>query len=268
MKKLTALIVTAVIALTSLSAIAGPYTLSITPSDFGRVSVSPVKDYYDAGDIITFTAIPNKGYSFVQFTYNEGVYLDNPLVVSPTRDMELSVEFVYSGYTINVSSTEGGTVKVDPEKATYTKGEPVTITAIPDEGSTFEGYSGTITTEESTLLIYVDQDYDLTAHFSGIEYSLTVEQTIGGTLTIDPDKPTYLYNEEVSYEAVPLPGYSVDKIEGYLEERTEPSGQITIQGDYYLVPRFSAINYHVTVAPAECGTVALSPDKFFYNYGE
>ncbi|MBP5627804.1 hypothetical protein J6X96_06540, partial [bacterium] len=91
MKKLTALIVTAVIALTSLSAIAGPYTLTITPSDFGRVSVSPVKEYYEAGDIITFTAIPNKGYSFVQFTYNEGVYLDNPLVVSPTRDMELSV---------------------------------------------------------------------------------------------------------------------------------------------------------------------------------
>ncbi len=268
MKKLTALIVTAVIALTSLSAIAGPYTLSITPSENGRVSVSPVKDYYDAGDIITFTAIPNKGYSFVQFTYNEGVYLDNPLVVSPTRDMELSVEFVYSGYTINVSSTEGGTVKVDPEKATYTKGEPVTITAIPDEGSTFEGFSGTITTEESTLLIYVDQDYDLTAHFSGIEYSLTVEQTIGGTLTIDPDKPAYLYNEEVSYEAAPLPGYSFDKIEGYIEELTEPSGQIAIQGDYYLVPRFTPVNYHVTVVPPECGTVALSPDKFFYNYGE
>lgn len=50
------------------------------------------------------------------------------------------------------------------KKLTYTKGEPVTITAIPNEGSTFEGYSGTITTEESTLLIYVDQDYDLHRH--------------------------------------------------------------------------------------------------------
>ena len=268
MKKLTALILTAAIALTSLSALAGPYTLYIAPSENGRVSVSPVKEYYEAGDIITLTAIPDKDYSFASFTYNGIEYLDNPLVVSPTRDMELSVEFVYSGYTVKVTPTEGGTVTVDPLKAAYTRGEPVTITATPNEGATFDGYSGTITTDESTLLIYVDQNYDLTAYFHYADYSVTVEPTEGGALILNPDKPTYRFKEEVSYEATPYKGYRFDKIEGYLEELTEPTGSITVLSDYYLVPRFVPEEYLVTVVPTIGGTVTLDPDQFLYNFGE
>lgn len=268
MKNLAALIVTTLLFAFSMSAIAGPYTLTITPSDFGRVSVSPVKEYYEAGDIITLTAIPEKGYTFVQFTYNGSFYPDNPLIVSPTRDMELSVEFVYSGYTINVDSTEGGTVTVDPKKDTYTQGEPVMITAVPNEGAVFDGFSGTISTDESSLLIYVDQNYGLTAHFHYADYSVTIEQTEGGTLTIDPDKPTYFYDEEVSYQTKTEPGYRFDKIEGYSEELTEPSGTITVKGDYYLVPRFVPEEYTVTLGPTEGGTVIFYPEKFFYTYGE
>ena len=268
MKNLAALIVTTLLFAFSMSVMAGPYTLSITQPENGRISVSPVKEYYEAGDIITFTAIPDSGYTFSEFTYNGTPYLDNPLVVSPTRDMELSVEFVYSGYTIKVTPTEAGTVTIDPLKATYTKGEPVTITATPNEGAVFDGFSGTISTDESTLLIYVDQDYDLTAYFHYADYSVTVEPTEGGALVLNPDKPTYRYKEEVSYEATPYKGYRFDKIEGYLEELTEPTGSITVLSDYYLVPRFVPEEYLVTVAPTIGGTVALDPDQFLYNFGE
>ena len=74
--------------------------------------------------------------------------------------------------TVNVSTIEGGKVKVDdfipieyPDISTVAKGAFVTLEALPQEGYTFLGWSGSISSEENPVTLEVDCTKNILANF-------------------------------------------------------------------------------------------------------
>jgi uncharacterized repeat protein (TIGR02543 family) len=70
-----------------------------------------------------------------------------------------------AGYTLTVNKVGNGTVTKDPNKSTYTSGEVVTLTATPDTGYVFDGWSGALSGSINPTTITMDADKVVTATF-------------------------------------------------------------------------------------------------------
>ncbi|MDE7338355.1 MAG: leucine-rich repeat protein, partial [Bacteroidales bacterium] len=110
------------------------YTVGVSAnnSDWGSVSQSG-NGTYDLASSATLTATPNEGYHFVKWNDDN---TENPRVLTVTRDTAFTAEFAINTYTVtvNVNDESMGTVTGGGE---YEHGEPVTLTATPDENYHF-----------------------------------------------------------------------------------------------------------------------------------
>ena len=69
-------------------------------------------------------------------------------------------------YTISVSVVGNGSVSKDPDKATYSYGEVVQLTAMPGTGECFAGWSGDLAGSANPAWLRVDGNKTVTANFS------------------------------------------------------------------------------------------------------
>ena len=70
--------------------------------------------------------------------------------------------------TLNVTANGSGSVEKSPDEADYGFGEFVTVTAVPDAGYAFTGWSGDITSSDNPLVVEMLDDYSITANFEEV----------------------------------------------------------------------------------------------------
>ena len=87
-------------------------------------------------------------------------------------------------FTLIVNSSDGGSVNTVGGQ--YTKGSTVTVTATPNEGYTFSGWSGNSNSTEPSITLVMDGNISITASFTQIinKYTLQFYQLKVGTLTL------------------------------------------------------------------------------------
>ena len=118
------------------SQIVRQYTLTVSAGDGG--SVSTTGGSFASGAQVSITATPNSGYSFSGWSNGSS---DNPLSVTLNSNTSVTANFqvIVNSYTLTVTAGEGGSVS--SEGGEYEEGTQVTITATPDEGYEFIGWS-------------------------------------------------------------------------------------------------------------------------------
>lgn len=72
-------------------------------------------------------------------------------------------------YTLTVQTSGAGSVSLDPLGGTYPGGTNVTLTAIPDAGYFFDGWSGDTTATSNPLVLPMNGNRQLTANFLPIQ---------------------------------------------------------------------------------------------------
>lgn len=72
-----------------------------------------------------------------------------------------------SGFALTTDTSGPGTVSRSPDKPLYTAGEAVTLTATPDAGATFTGWSGGATGGANPVVVTMTADTTVTATFTG-----------------------------------------------------------------------------------------------------
>jgi regulation of enolase protein 1 (concanavalin A-like superfamily) len=67
--------------------------------------------------------------------------------------------------TLNMAVTGSGTVLKDPDQGTYGCGETVTLTAVPDTGYSFNGWSGDLSGQDNPITVVMNYNKSVTATF-------------------------------------------------------------------------------------------------------
>jgi plastocyanin len=156
-----------------------------------------------------------------------------------------------ASYTLTVTVVGNGSVTVNPQKASYTPGEEVTLTAIPNTGHTFSGWSGAVSGTANPAQLTMNGNRSVTATFtpSGGSTAITIVKDA------QPNAPrnfsfTGSLGDFKLDDAVPDDG------DAYQTSRTfsVSAGSYTVRERYSSGWTLSAL----TCAPASAATVNLA----------
>ena len=169
--------------------VAPPVTYNLTTEaiPYGTVSTSPANGPYTEGTVVTLTAIPDDGYYFTGWS-GDASGTDNPVEITMNSNKSVTATFellpLY-GYTSEVIG--GGSLNI--ENRTYVAGTIIEITATPDEGWAFSGWSGDASGSENPFSLEMDEDKHVIATF--------VEST-GITETFGPTDDSWVNSSSVN----------------------------------------------------------------------
>ena len=176
------------------------HLLSVTKVGQGTVSSDPsgidcgdtCQAEYDYGTAVELTAEPDLGWSFTGWSGD-----CSGMTCQVTKDQARSVTatFEIDQHLLTVEIDGQGTVSSDPSgidcgdtcQAEYDYGTAVELTAEPDLGWSFTGWSGDCSGTD-TCVVTVTDAQTVTATFTLNQYTLTVDKdgTGEGTVTSDP----------------------------------------------------------------------------------
>jgi len=168
--------------------------------------------------------------------------------------------------SLSVASSPGGQVSVNPSGGSYTPGTSVTLTALPDAGYAFSGWSGALTGATNPTTLLMDADKSVFASFSAAsQYSVTVQPTTGGSVTLSPAGGVYAPGTLVTVTAVPASGYRFGSWSGALSGTSNPT-TLLVDANKTLSASFVR-QYPVSVSTTGTGSVSLSPSGGVYDVG-
>lgn len=256
------------------------YTLKFAVPEGGSVTVTPEKDSYRPGERVLIAAEAESGCRFGCWSGTEEGS-ENPMILAMAEDewiianfSEVTVSPEAPSYTLRVDSSPNGTVAVDPEKARYVEGDYVKVTAVPNPGYLFSGWTGTAGGSENPMVLRMAAHQWLIPRFERERtyQVITDRNPLGGTVAVNPDRTSgYRQGEGCVLTAVADSGYRFDGWSGDISG-TQRNLFITFDRDYRVQAEFSAIpteiTYTLTVIPPANGTVTLEPDKAAYYENE
>jgi uncharacterized repeat protein (TIGR02543 family) len=140
-------------------------TTVISPTGAGYINQLPDQTIYPANRVLTITAVPNPGYTFIKWS-NARTGSTNPNNLQMTSNKTLVAEFAFTGYTLNTSTSGSGTVTKSPNQATYSNNAVVTLTATPSNGWTFVGWSGDLAGNTNPVAVTLNSNRNITALFT------------------------------------------------------------------------------------------------------
>jgi uncharacterized repeat protein (TIGR02543 family) len=133
-----------------------------------KSAVCTTNGTYVAGESISLSgAAPGPGWQISGWsgTSNDASTAETNSLTMPAGPRTASVNYTQIPYTLTINTVGNGTVAKDPNKSTYTSGEVVTLTATPDSGYVFDGWSGALSGSTNPTTITMDGNKVITATF-------------------------------------------------------------------------------------------------------
>jgi uncharacterized repeat protein (TIGR02543 family) len=145
----------------------------------GWVTVSPASGTLAPSAMATVTvSVNSNATALAAGSYSDTVTFTNTTNGNgnTTRGVAL---IIAAQYTLSTSSAPsgGGSVTVSPSQSTYSSGTPVTLTAVPNSGYTFSGWSGDATGTTNPLSITINGNTSVSASFTAIPGMLGITTT-------------------------------------------------------------------------------------------
>jgi len=94
--------------------------------------------------------------------------------------------------------------------------------------------------------------------FTQDEYTLTISQVTGGTITADPAGPYHL-DDEVTLTATPNNGWSFSSWTGDCSDETTATCELTMDADKSVSAVFTQDEYALTITQVTGGTISADP---------
>lgn len=122
---------------------------------------------FNQGSLVTLTATPNSGYSFLNWTENGTIVSTSSsyqLTMAGNKSLVANFTLISSGFSLNVVANNGSVLK-NPDMTTYTSGASVVLTAVPNSGYKFTGWSGDALGSVNPLTVIMNSNKNITANF-------------------------------------------------------------------------------------------------------
>ena len=219
------------------------YTLAISAETGGTVSTEG--GLYNEGSKITVTATPDGMYLFKEWSDGS---TQNPREITVTSNLTLKASFIKKKYRLSVTVEGEGRVQEEviiqgsTSETTYNAGTTVRLTATPNEGWVFAGWSGDVESEELVIEVPIEKGTSVNALFKRdfFELNITIEGegTVKEEVIIQPGQ--YDYETVVRLTAIPADGWIFYGWNGYNESQ-ESTIQLNIKESYFLIAEFRKI---------------------------
>lgn len=153
---------------------------------------------------VTLTGLTGSTDYHAQLTVVDSVGLS-----TTSNDVSFTTTAAPIVYALSVTTSGAGTGQINPASGQHNEGVIVEITATPDSGSEFVGWSGGITSNQNPLSITMDQAYSVVANFqldstppviSDITVSASTSSALVTWTTNEPATSELSYGETDSYE--------------------------------------------------------------------
>ena len=138
------------------------FTVTANANDDAMGAVEGAGVYYE-GETVTLTAKPNAGHAFVD--WSNGATTPTLTFVAE-KDTTVTANFNILSYTLTVNVNDETRGSVDFTTGTYEYGTEVKVTATPEDGYEFAGWSNG--SKANPLTITVKKDETITANFRAI----------------------------------------------------------------------------------------------------
>ncbi len=254
------------------------FTVNVNATEGGNVNgQTSISSTFNCGDNtpIALTATADEGYHFVRWSNEtqapERDYRDvtNTIELLPTENMDITAEFALNTYKVSVvanpSSLGSVTPAVSEQIYTYDPqaGYPtLEISAKPNAGVDFNGWSNGVTTASQVVTIMSDTTFE--ASFGNIDYTISLAADPSNLGQVEASAATAHYGDVVDISATPFPGA---RFIAWSDGVAEPSRHLTITQNVSLTASFEAIGYliNVTAEPQEAGSIEASAVSALYG---
>lgn len=246
------------------------FTLDVDTAGSGRVELSPFGGMYDSLDVVTLTAIADSGYVFSGWS-GDLSGSNNPESILMDTSKNVTATFTeLPKYTLTLDTVGSGGVSLSPPGGAYYNGTMVYLAATPDSGYEFIGWSGDLGGSASPDSILMDSDKNVVATFSELpQYTLTVDTTGTGTVTINPPGGIYYQGSMVALSAIPGSGHEFGGWSGDLTGLANPDTLLmdankSVTATFNPIPPFPIIT-SFTPTNGEVGTEVTISGMNFSN---
>jgi uncharacterized repeat protein (TIGR02543 family) len=189
----------------------------IATTVIGQGTVTSSAGPYYAGEIATFTATPAPGWKFDSWG-GDAMGTNNPVAVALDGNKAVTANFTRLEY--QVAATVAGEGSIEVSNGPYYVGATATLTATPAAGWKFDHWSGSATGTTNPLTFTVEGNTSVTAHFSRLEYRLTV--LTEGQGSVSYTDRIYYAGETAVVTAVAASGYEFSGWGGAASGTTNP----------------------------------------------
>jgi len=169
------------------------FTVTVTAEKGGNVSPSGKISVECGGKSPDIKAVPDECYEFSGWT---GSYTgtENPLSIqNVTENMNVTANFAVKSFTVTFKAGEHGEITDNTPQTVECNGNGTSVTAKPNQGYYFAGWSGDYTGTENPLTIQnVTKDMNIIANFAMFKLSkavLTLKILTGMDITSSTDIP-------------------------------------------------------------------------------
>ncbi len=255
-------------------------TMASDPEDYGTATDLTGESSYAVDDEVNIKAEANPGYRFTHWSTDDGGTFGDEndaetTFTMPAQNVTVTANFALVEYTLTIDSTEGGEVSLPGEgEFLYQAGEVVDLVAVADDHYQFVEWTGDIDeiddpdSAENTFTMPA-QNATVTANFTLVEYTLTIESTEGGEVS-DPGEGEFPYDAGtvVDLVAVADDHYQFVEWTGDINEIDDPASAVTtvnMEGDYAITASFVPLDYTLTIDSTEGGSVTVPGEGEFVH---
>lgn len=222
--------------------------MDVSPINAGNIEINQDSPSYypfistiTNGESVTVKAVAEPGY---RFEYWEGDLAGSTNPVNLTIDSNKSITAYFSRETPELTIHTSGEGSTQPAKGSYefSYGAVIDISAIPDSGWEFDGWTGNVPDIDSNKLeIIMDSDKDVTANFIQIMYTLYMSTNGNGSTSLKSGNFTYAEGTVVDIVAIPDKGWQFDGWTGNVPDTDSDNINLLMDSDKEITANFSKL---------------------------
>ncbi|MBS3816492.1 MAG: hypothetical protein KGY76_02890, partial [Candidatus Thermoplasmatota archaeon] len=243
------------------------YDLTINIDGEGSTDPGEGTYSYSKGTEVTIQAIEDvDGWSFNEWT-GDHTGTSNEINITIDDNKNITANFEIHTYGLFIDISGQGTVDIEPDQAQYEHGTEVNLTAIPDQNWNFVEWTGDYQGTSENITIVMDENKQITAHFSDTVYH-TLKISIEGEGSTDPVEGNHTYEEgtDVNITATAAEGWYFQEWTGDIQS-TEQNITITMDRDKNITSWFYIYEYDLDISTEGEGSTDPAEGVHSYEHG-
>ncbi len=247
-------------------------TMQVNQSGWGETTPPVGPHDYSPDQVVNITATPASGYTFVNWTGDVANPNSATTTVTMSSNKTVTANFERAQYDLTLEVNDSGWGSTTPEVGVHShnSGDVVSILANANSGYRFVNWTGDVADpNNASTTVTMDSHKTVRANFERVQFTLTIQDTEGGSTTPQAGSYTYYSGDVVSISASPDNGYFFTNWTGDVADPNALSTTVIMDEDKIVAANFGMdTTFPLTISISPSGGGTTNPSAGTHNYFE